>query len=204
MKINSNLLNFSNSYNLIITDFRKILEYVSLIEDNLKISSHRNFELFLRSCTEFENICKFLVKKFKLSDKSPDKFNIKDYKNLTEKYPALVDMEVGFYLWEGMKPFSIKPFEGSKIEDSLVWHKDYNNVKHNRMEYFKNTNLENLIYTISGVFVLLYKNYGNKFINPLSKTPYHHTAKTLKDGRTYILPMDSIFSITETFNYKCL
>jgi len=61
--LNKNMLqdnsnHFINSFNLLTKDYLLIHEYIDPSDSNLHTYSHRNYELLLRLCTEFENLCK--------------------------------------------------------------------------------------------------------------------------------------------------
>ena len=48
------------AFELLQADFRRLGEYVELNDANLSTFSHRLYELLVRTCTEFESLCKEL------------------------------------------------------------------------------------------------------------------------------------------------
>ena len=49
------------AFELLQADFRRLGEYVELNDANLSTFSHRLYELLVRTCTEFESLCKELL-----------------------------------------------------------------------------------------------------------------------------------------------
>jgi len=191
--ITDNFMIYANSYSLIQKDYLEILEYIEPTDSNLKTFSHRIYELFLRTATEFENICKE-----KLFDdgykKDLKEMNISDFKILYETL-SLGKYEIGLKYWNPEKKY-IKPFSSWDDSDgSLAWYKSYNNVKHNRILSFKEANLENLTMGFAGLFLIFYRLYGHKFFNPYSS---HVTGsgRGLPDGFIHIIN-NSVFDIKE-------
>ena len=82
------------------------------------------------------------------------------------------------------KSFSNKIRGGRSPE----WYKDYNKVKHDRLENFSFASLENVIYAIAGISVLLVAQYGQGF------------EKTLRSGKVSgveIAKMRELFIVKE-------
>jgi hypothetical protein len=139
-------------FKLLISDFQRICQFIEPTDDNLKTYSHRIYELFLRSCTEFESIAKDSLASVSYS--KTKNLNINDYVHL-ESYLGLERFEVGMLLWRPNRRFT-KPFDKwTTNSPKLIWYQNYNQVKHNRNNDFQKSNLENLVLAISGLFVLM-------------------------------------------------
>lgn len=156
------------AFELIMSDFKKICEYVDPSDQNLPVYSHRIYELFLRSCTEIESNMKNILvangyikkdKKGKIIQKNY--WNIVDYKKL-EKALKLSSYKIVINFWNNGLGVKVSPYAnwGLKKSGVLVWYKDYNNVKHDRNNSFYDANLGNLIDAISGLFIILFAQYG--------------------------------------------
>ena len=149
---------YSVAFNLIISDFKKITYYIEPSDNHKIVYSHRIYELFLRSCTEFESVCRDLLTKEGYNKKTIDKTNICDYKELN-KYYNYSELEIGLLYWQP-KPLYIIPFDGwDKNSPPLKWYDSYNDVKHNRNSKFQKANFENLTLSIAGLFALLAINH---------------------------------------------
>ena len=177
-----------HSFHIIQNDFKKLFDYVELDVRNKDVFSHRIYELFLRTCTEFENCCTGI-----LNDNGYTKsghLNITDYFkiNLASK---LNEYEVKINVWSP-SPLIFKPFEdwNSTTFSSLTWYQNYNDVKHNRSRNFHKASLVNLIKAIGGLIVILASQFGRIVFNP-----YQPTMMIQKDNDDFNSAQDSIISI---------
>ena len=145
-----NKKSYETAFRLIILDFKEILNYIEPVNSNFVTYSHRIYELFLRTCTEFESICKDMLIE-KEYEKDISKCNIKDYKKLfNPKYFFKVSL-----LYWNPNSLIIEPFKEWNIQDTLFWYQAYNSVKHNRNNNFAEANLRNLVYSIGALFTML-------------------------------------------------
>jgi hypothetical protein len=150
--LSSKKLEYLPSFKLIISDFERICEFIEPTDDNLATYSHRIYELFLRSCTEFESIAKDAL--ISINYPKKDKLNINDYVHL-ESHLGLERFEVGMTLWRPQTRFT-KPFHRwTTNSPKLSWYQSYNQVKHNRNNAFRESNVENLVSAMHGLFALM-------------------------------------------------
>jgi len=141
------------AFRLLQEDFRRLGEYVELNDANLSTFSHRLYELLLRSCTEFESLCKELLVD-RLYPKKPHEMNILDYKTLEGPW-HFESKCVGVLTWLPETSY-VQPFQGwSTASPPLSWYSDYNMVKHNRHAEFAKASLANVRNAIAGQFALL-------------------------------------------------
>lgn len=152
----NNRVSSCRAYLLIVKDLEKILEYVEPCSANWHVYSHRIYELFLRTCTEFESNCKSILNSNGYIKKGD--LNINDY-YLINNSSRLTEYQVKVKNWNSNEKI-ILPFENWNSKNSLKWYKDYNEVKHNRENKFEKASLENLLYSITALLCILYSQYG--------------------------------------------
>lgn len=162
-------LSFIHSYYLIEQDLKKLFDYVSPNNLNLNTFSHRIYEIFFRCCTEFENNASAILTSNGYSHLG--NMNIKDDYFKINKALKLHDFEVRINVWEN-GPLILKPFLtwNSSTFSSLNWYRDYNSVKHSRTQNFTLANLDNLINSAAGLFILLFAQYNYHAFSPYQRT----------------------------------
>lgn len=144
---------------LIIHDLYEIFNYIEPDDNNLSVFSHRIYELFLRVTTEVESNMKAIL--------SANLYGSGNYKMSSDYFKLsaplkLPEYRVVFKRWSSNRVF--KPFEAwnTSMYAPLLWYQAYNHVKHNRYDYFREANLENLMNAISGLLSLLYSQFGEE------------------------------------------
>lgn len=144
---------------LIIRDLYELFDYVEPRNENEKTFSHRIYELFLRTATEFESNCKGILR----ANGYAKADNITDYFKIS-KAARLWEYRVVFNRW--IPELEFKPFETWANDDyeSLPWYKSYNNVKHNRYEFFCEANLGNLMNAVAGLLCILHAQIGENMV----------------------------------------
>jgi hypothetical protein len=144
-------------------DLKSTLRYVELDKRNYKTFSLEYVRLILSICAEVEVICKKIS-----SNINPDV----DYSGydlpqmadiILQKYPKITDLEISVPLIsESILPFESweknhKGADGSDQRNMPSWWSDYNHIKHARDKNYPRANLENALFSLSGLFgVLLY------------------------------------------------
>jgi len=150
------------SYELLKQDLRTVFAFVEPSEANLGTYSHRIFELYVRSCMEVENLCKVVFAENGVELAQNEK-NIIRYSDLdgAMKLSEYCIKPVGVAL----DPFA--PFEAfgkpRRDDRSPEWYRDYNCVKHSRLQNFDRAKLKNVICSVGGVFVLICAQYAGGF-----------------------------------------
>jgi hypothetical protein len=165
-----NPLPYRGAFGILSRDFERIGEYVEFEESNDQVYSHRLFEILLRSCTEFESICRdiLLTEGY---DKKRDDMDVRDYATLDSSL-VLSSCRVGVLLWQPA-PLYLKPFEAWATKaPKLTWYQDYNSVKHNRQHNFKYANLANVCKSMAAVYAILVK---TNIIKGMTGTRYRPT-----------------------------
>lgn len=143
---------YQGAASILFGDLRKICEYIEPTDDNLKVYSHRIYELFIRTCTEWESLCKDVLIATG-SKEQPEKMTIQDYVSL-ENSINLGSLEVGLVFWNPKTKY-IRPYENwVSSNPHLAWYKDHHIVKHNRNTKFRYANFQNLLLAMAGLFAL--------------------------------------------------
>jgi len=159
-------LQFKLAYRTITSDLLTLCEYIDPCSANEAVFSHRTFELFLRACTEMENLWKYILQEKCHSGPERD-WSIKTYLEVEKSYGyPLSSKEVCFVYW---KPdpsiYYWKPFDGwvtgTPNQPVLPWYSAYNHVKHNRDTNFHEASLKNLILSVAALHVTLHAVFGN-------------------------------------------
>ncbi|MGE5403717.1 MAG: hypothetical protein ACM3PP_02140 [Candidatus Saccharibacteria bacterium] len=149
------------AFGIIIKDLERLFEFVEPTNDNLDTYSHRTYELFLRTATEFETNCKRILLANGYKKKQP---SIVDYAKI-DKASRLSDYEVVVTNWS-ITPKEYRPFVDWKNGHSLAWYQDYNSVKHDRSVHFPKASLGNLVESITGLLVILFSQFGIYALSP--------------------------------------
>ncbi len=147
------------AYQLIEKDLLHLFEYIDPCDDNLNTYSHRTYELFLRTATEFETNCKRILEAN--GYKKSGNLTIQDYYKIHQA-SQLGHYKISLLLWPAA-PKTFEPFKEwvEQVENpySLAWYKAYNEVKHDRYKNFKKASLENVLTAISGLKAILFSQF---------------------------------------------
>lgn len=176
------------AFHILSSDLIKLLDYVEPSDQNISTYSHKVYELILRASTEFESNCKLILES---NGFQPSRnLKIKDYFKINEAC-KLNEYEVIFNAWSPA-PLNLKPFSvwNTNIFTPLTWYQNYNKVKHHRDSEFSLANIENLMNSISAVFVLLYAQFSI-----FSFESYQIIASSREDDNGFISTDSSLFKI---------
>ncbi|WP_022664771.1 hypothetical protein [Desulfospira joergensenii] len=146
-----------------------ISRFVELSEDNYEVYSIEFAKLFLSICSEVDVVAKLLCKEadsplFDKTKGSRDP-NMSTYRCvINSKFPDFHKAQVKIPLYN----LSFEPWNNFKIDKSLPWWNEYNDVKHERNINFKKANLGNVLFSMSGLMVLLVYLYGYQSVVSLT------------------------------------
>jgi len=158
--------NYISAFELLKKDLKTIFEYIEPVGNNFRAFSHRLFELLLRACMENEANCINIIIQ---NTASLGEINILRYSDL-EGPMKLSEYKVKCQ-WIDYPEFS--PFESFAISErnkrSPLWYRDYNAVKHNRVDNFEKATLDNVIQAIGAVYVILSAQYAPWFDEPAAR-----------------------------------
>jgi hypothetical protein len=144
---------YVNSFNLIVEDLMRLRQYVEPTDAHAGVYSHRIYELLLRTCTEWESLCKEVLSIVD-PQSAGERTTVKDYKSL-EPTLELANAEVGLMYWSPARKLVV-PFRGWTTQrPPLPWYQAYNSVKHNRNTEFSKATLENLSLAVAGLFATM-------------------------------------------------
>lgn len=164
-------ISFNSAYSAITRDLVTLCEYIDPCDANKLAYSHRTYELFLRTCTELENLWKYILRDKQHPVKEKD-WDIFQYRQIEKLYGVnLSNKEVTFVYWKP-DPYQnyAKPFYDwhttPQGQSPLAWYKAYNEVKHDREMNFGKASLENVILSISALHVNLLEVFGTDVFTP--------------------------------------
>lgn len=168
-------------------EFRNTLHYVSLDPKNYDTFSPSFLKLSLSLGSEVDIISKVLAADVDTEFKGD---NITSYCNSITNYLPNFSKVVVKTLNEKIE---LEPWKSWRDNDSPVWWKDYNKIKHNRtgispegVPYFHYANLKNVLLSLSGLYQLL-------------MYLYYNIAMDIKDFVKTPLPGSRIFILTGDF-----
>ena len=121
-------------------------QFVEFDLDNLKTFSIEYTKIILEACAEVDVL---LTQIGKIFDQTKSQPNFKDHFKIIK---ANVHSLITEKLCIDQYGIDIHPYEEWKIDKKLDWHETYNNLKHNRGEYYKEGNLENSLYSVAALF----------------------------------------------------
>lgn len=143
---------------LIVRDLYEIFDFVEPCDANVAAYSHRIYELFLRTATEFESNCKGILN---ANGYVKARMNAEDYFKIAAA-ARISGYEVRITRWATDHVF--KPFASwnGAVYAPLAWYQDYNLVKHNRYANFSKANFGNLMNAVAGLLCILYVQIGGE------------------------------------------
>jgi hypothetical protein len=174
-----NPIHYIRAFLIIQNDLKELFEFIEPSEINLKTYSFRIHQLLLRTCIEIESNFKAILReniytpvykrgKRKGDPRKENRWNINDYK-IINKTHHLSSYQVIIPFWNNPKK-TFTPFNSWEKSKSPEWYQAYNKSKHNRMNYFKEANLENLLMAVSGLLILLSSQFKTESFLPGSKS----------------------------------
>ena len=142
-------------------DIERLQKYLAFDNDdrrgNYNSWSIELIRLLLDSCSAIDDIAKHFCKELRPSYEG--NIDICWYRRvLIEEFPSSTEEKV--FLPRNFIEFTPWEIWGDRT-DSPVWWKDYNDVKHNRSEYYYKATLKNVLEAISGLLVILF--YYSKY-----------------------------------------
>lgn len=164
------------TFKMLYSDLEDTFRYVHPVLEHMDVYSFKYYELLLRTCTEFESLCKELLVKGELTSKRTDQTNIKQY-SLLNQYDEDRVLSKFHAIFKFDHENVLKPFEGWNNGHSLFWYQDYNKVKHQRASEFQRASLANVLNAISGLFIIIYANR----ICPSSELTFSHKHGKVKN-----------------------
>jgi hypothetical protein len=173
-------------------DLEVISRYIEFSEPNFQVFSIELARLLFAAASEVDVIAKSLCKF--IAPDSPRK-NIDNYKDiLVEKFPNILTEKV-FVSRYGL---SYAPWDNWSRGTNPFWWRSYNNVKHQRDQYFHEATLKHSLNALGGllIFTILFYSYqfSDDKINPLQ----------LKETTRLLEPESCLLRLNENYYYSHL
>ncbi len=149
--------NYIRQLELILDELFDIFKVISPHSRNMKVFGNAIRNVLILSCTEVDSLMKSVLNSNGYKAK---KLTMFDYKRLIIPM-KLSDYTLSFrYINEvgGNTPFG--EWEPKENSNSPSWYKAYNDVKHDRINNFKEANLRNAIEATLGFATMLIATYG--------------------------------------------
>lgn len=133
--------------------------YIEFEEENFECYSNEITSLILNICSELDIVFKLVT--------NSSKSSIEDYKTIIlndDFYSNMLNEQITLLT---CRDILILPFSSICNNESPSWWKDYNSIKHNRVNNsnYKKSNMKNLLNSLGGLYILeIYyfnKNYSN-------------------------------------------
>ncbi len=176
-------------YKSILGDLETLSRYIEISKDNYSTYSIELTRLLLSIGSEIDVVAKLLCK---AANPEAPATNIINYrKTITSEFPHLPKTEVLI----AKHSISLTPWKSWFEEKTPEWWACYNNVKHERSNYFREANLENVLLASAGLCILvsyLYKDSISRLsgIIPLFMflDPKYRSGCKVLTKSDYILP----------------
>ena len=147
--IESSKLMHWNYFLSIEEDVDRLARFIEFTTNNFSTYSVEMARILFAAASEVDVIAKLLCSNVAPAQKAED---INDYKDILNPYFLNIkDLEV-FITRYGL---SLTPWDEWKRNTNPFWWKAYNNVKHERNQYFPEANLKNTLNAISGLYIFL-------------------------------------------------
>ena len=176
-------------------DLAKTSRFVEFVKDNYKTFSIEFARIILASSSEFDVVAKEICKS--ISPQTNVK-NINDYRNIIlSKFPKYPSMEVIIPRFN----IILNPWGEWKESKNTSWWKSYNNVKHNRDEYYNEATLEVALNSVAGLMcgILYYFRITLGDRVPLEPSPKLFKSKYILNYSFPSLKLD--FNLPDDFPY---
>ncbi|MBP1545369.1 MAG: hypothetical protein J6A37_02050 [Oscillospiraceae bacterium] len=152
---------FGRQYSLIEKRMVELSDYVTISNKNYSTFSNQFISMYLTICSEADSLADELCALLGISSKERYGINNK-INNILERYDNLRN-------WRCITKFpfdelNIVPFAKFQGTESADWWKDYNKVKHSRIEKndnnmynYERANLKNVLYSLAALYLLISK-----------------------------------------------
>lgn len=154
-------------------DLAKVSRFIEFSEDNFISYSIELAHLLLAASSEVDVVLKALCN---LKNPAVDHQNINHYrKTVKAHFPDLVSEKCLINRY-GLE---LEPWTNWQGEQNPIWWRSYNNVKHQRNQYFSEANLKNTLNAVSGLsLVVLY--YYRELFSQSGNVTFKEVTRKLK------------------------
>jgi len=179
-----------NYFLSIEAEFIETLKFVEIDKDNFKTFSTAYTKIILSACSEIDVLLKQIGKFF---GQKKDRPNFGDHLKFVDKYLTTLKTET---IYTNGYDIVISPFEGWTQKDELEWHRTYNNLKHNRGQFYKDGNLEVALESVAALFSTVIHYYCC-----LSNKDKDGTFVTISDVINSLTYRSNIFKFSNPIHY---
>jgi len=138
-------------------DVEILSRYIEFNSDNFNTYSIELAHLLLAASSEIDVVLKTLCKMFD-SSKKPNNIN---------GYRKIIPVCIKDFARDKVKidrfGLVLNPWENWLVDKNPLWWNSYNNVKHERNNYFSEANLKNSLNAMAALLVCIYHYYKKKF-----------------------------------------
>jgi hypothetical protein len=148
------------------SDLEATARFVEMRPENYEVFSIEYARLLLAAASEVDVLCKRLCK---VVDPNSTPRNITDYRRaINRAYPQFHTIEVIIPRFE----LSLHPWRAWVGDNNPSWWASYNKIKHSRDIYYQQANLQNVLDSLAGLFVVvLYLHKAEKINEKLYPYP---------------------------------
>lgn len=137
-------------------DIVVLKDYIEICSENYNVHSVELSKILQLSCAEVDSVCRCLCSLINHTNSYSDDSNrsgaIQEYKEIIyDKYPNLTLCKIHVV---GLNE-DITPWKDWETKNSPDWWYLHNKVKHYRHSCFKDANLKNTLFSMSGLMVLI-------------------------------------------------
>ena len=149
------------------SDLEATTRYVECCEENYNTYSVAYAQIILSAGSEVDVVSKLLCNKVESTSKAE---NINHYREiLHSQYKLLHDLKILIPRYD----INFTPWDSWVSDKNPDWWQLYNNIKHQRHDFYKEANLKNALLSVSGLFCLVlcfyYEDLRANFLQPRPK-----------------------------------
>lgn len=134
-------------------DIEHLARYVEFTTSNFSTYSLEIAHIYLAACSEVDVVAKQLSRKI---DPDSNPRNIDDYRRIIDSaIPSIKNEKVTLHRYG----LDLNPWDNWNEEQSPLWWRSHNAVKHERHNNFDKANLKNVLNAMSGLFLLILHYY---------------------------------------------
>jgi hypothetical protein len=149
------------------SDLEATTRYVECCEENYNTYSVAYAQIILSAGSEVDVVSKLLCNNVQPKSKAK---NIDDYRNIL---PSNIQPLHYLKILIPRYDLSFTPWDSWVSDKNPDWWKLYNNIKHQRHKFYKEANLKNALFSVSGLFCLVlyyyHKELRANFLQPWPK-----------------------------------
>lgn len=170
-----------NYFLAIEKDLEGLSRYIEFSNANLGTYSIELTHILLSASSEVDVIMKQLCT---LIDSTQQTDNINDYKGIIQgKLPIFINEKICIDRFG----LSYKPWENWTGTQNPNWWRSYNNVKHQRNNYFNEANLQNTINAVGALLLTVVYYYKYAFSNEAGQTvDFKETTRQLRPEASFM------------------